>query len=226
MRKLLLFVFIPIIFIACTKRNLVIITPEYQSKFINAEELSIQFVPEKPVIEINDEIISSLGNGSNEEIYPVHFEKNFPKFVKQNSTFKQVNFSSDIYQFDEKELPINKKDTILFKIPSHTQDETKNDNTIGNTLLLEDVKIYQKKGKDDILIPTTTGTIFITGNDPLIIHVGNFLIWDNNQNRIVSYGKFEIRTKIKKNKVEETWADAFNALSRQIFSNSPFQNRK
>jgi hypothetical protein len=121
-------------------------------------------------------------------------------------------------------LPINKKDKILLKIPSYAKDETKNDNAIGNTLLLEDVKIYHKKGKDDILIPTTTGMIFITGNDPLIIHVGKFLIWDNNRNKIVSYGKFDIRTKIKKNKVEETWADAFNALSRHIFSNSPFQN--
>ena len=60
MKKHLVLVFIPIIFIACTKRNLVIITPEYQDKSINAEKLSIQFVPQKPEIEINADAFNAL----------------------------------------------------------------------------------------------------------------------------------------------------------------------
>jgi len=224
MRKYL-FIFVLIIFVSCTK-NLIKVTPEYQDKFINAGKLFIQFVPEKPEIEINDELISLLGTGSKEDIYLAYFEKNFSKFVKQNSTFKQVNISSDIRQFDEKELPLNKKNKILLKIPLHSKNEIITYDDTRYTILFEDIKIHYKKGDDDISIPTDSGIIFIGGDDPLIIQLGKFLIWDNNLDKIVSYGKIDIRTKVKRNQVEETWADAFNALSKHLFSNSPFQKRK
>ena len=224
MRKYL-FIFVLIIFVSCTK-NLIKVTPEYQDKFINAGKLFIQFVPEKPEIEINDELISLLGTGSKEDIYLAYFEKNFSKFVKQNSTFKQVNISSDIRQFDEKELPLNKKYKILLKIPLHSKNEIITYVDTRYTILFEDIKIHYKKGDDDISIPTDSGIIFIGGDDPLIIQLGKFLIWDNNLDKIVSYGKIDIRTKVKRNQLEETWVDAFNALSKHLFSNSPFQKRK
>jgi len=225
MIKYLLFIYVAIIFISCTT-NLIKITPEYQSKLIDAEKLFIRFIPEQPVIEVNDDLISSLGTGSKNEIYLSYFEKEFPKFVKQHSAFQQVTISSKEYQFDEREFFINSKDKILVKIPLHSKNKMLTNDDTGYTIFFEDIKIHHKRDDGDLSIPTDSGIIFIGGDDPLIIHVGKFLIWDNNLNKVVSYGKIDVRTKVKRNQVEETWADAFNALSKHLFSNSPFQKRK
>jgi hypothetical protein len=223
MKNYILYSFILIIFISCTK-NLIKITPEYHNKFIDAEKLYIQFVPEQPEIEINNNLISSLGSGSKNETYLSYFEKNFQKFVKQNAIFQQVVISSEEYQFEKKELFINTTDKIVLKIPLLSKNEKKTDDS-GYTLLLEDIKISHKKGESDRTIPIQGDIIFINGDDPIIIQLGKFVIWDNYLNKVVSYGIIDLRTKVKRNQVEETWADAFHALSKHLFSNSPFQKR-
>ena len=143
MKKYLLLAFTLIIFLSCTK-SLIQISPEYQNRYIDAEKLYIQFLPEQLVIEINDALISSLGTGSKNEIYISYFEKTFPKFVKQNSTFQQVLMTSKEYQFDEKEYNINDKEKILLKIPSHLKNETILDDHTGYSIILEDIKIHHK----------------------------------------------------------------------------------
>ena len=178
-------------------------TSEYQNKSIDAEKLFIRFVPEQPIIEVNDNLISSLGSGSKNEIYLSYFEKEFPKFVKQNSTFQQVLISSKEYQFNEREFFISNQDKILLKFPLHSNNEVLTDDT-GYTIFLEDIKIHHKKGDSDLTIPIDDGLIFIGGDDPIIIQLGKFLIWDNNQNKAVSYGQIDIRIKVKRNQVGET----------------------
>jgi len=88
------------------------------------------------------------------------------------------------------------------------------------------MKVYHKKDDNDLTIPIDGSLLFIGGDDQIIIQLGKFVIWDNNLSKVVSYGKIDIRTKVKRNQAEETWADAYNALSKYLFSNSPFQKRK
>ena len=224
MKKYLLFFFILIISMSCSNK-IMKVTPDYQSKFIDAENLFVCFVPEQPIIEISDNLISSLGTGSKNEIYLSYFGKSFQKFVKQNSTFKQVMVSSKNYQFNEKEFFVNSKEKMLFKIPLFSKNDIKTDDT-GYTLFLEDIKIHHKKGDDDSIMPSNYGVFFIGGDDPLIIQQGKFLIWDNSLNKVVSYGKIEIKTKVKRKQVEETWANVNSTLSEYLFSSGPFQKRK
>ncbi len=224
--KRIIFVLIITMFLGCSKSS-IIIMPEYKGKKIRDVSLAIESFPNSILIDNEDDVTDDLGEGNPTEIYYNFFKKNFRYYVRHNSYFKRVDFVEfqEKNNFEDVLLEINKKEKIKFKIP--TKDFVFGTDSLKHNFILfvKKLKIIRSAGQPGIPIVGANGIMMMTGGSgPSLNKTLTFLLWDNNESKIVTYGKASSTTGFAFAMTDGTWEHGINDLCKVLLKKSPFYN--
>ena len=180
-----------ILFSCAGTKTISVLTIDYLGKSLEAENLIVRSFFNEVVFKYGDAI-------PYKEKTELDFLNVFSESVKLHSTFDNVFVENiDTSSFDKKilELPNNKQVEISVPTTSLKIDKS------GYILFIEDYNIYYMDNP--------------TNNMTYKYHNMEFLVWDNNNGSIVSYGVLDFScTKFN---------TTFSTLIKLIFENSPFQ---
>ena len=223
MRFLIVLVVCLFVLTGCGK--MIFITPQYINKKIERKSLVVADM--EIFIDNPKDVADDLGEGNPRTIYKDFFEFNFKSEMTQLSTFEEVNFCTitNENEFIEQVFNIGKKDKIYMNIPSHNQ-VVKTDSIYGDFILfIQEFKVYRKGAN----IPNQTGITGVTwktnlGSQPDLRTTFNFVLWDNNQKQVVSYGKADCPTKFGFSMKYDTWERSITNIAKEILIDTPFEN--
>lgn len=202
--------------LACSTHKNFVITDDYARKKIKDKSLGIVYIPSEPVIESNyigTKFIEysdqkSIKDDDPKKAYKNIFTKNLIENLKKYSSFESIELLQPEIneQFKTVELTLDKKRKLKFLVPEDGY-KIKTDST----------------NPDFILFIQNLGLAYnqITFNyQYLPAHqYGKFLFWDNNQNKIVSYGEFDIASDFSNLSDAHKHIVVFYILNRTPFRN-------
>ena len=202
----------------------IVVSRDYNGRSLNAHNLNIQIMP----VDIDPDIEKSFGwaagADSGETGYVTFFKEHFPEFVLQYSSFRNVTFTEDFSSFTRDEFKLDRGNTVYLNIPATAESPDKSDEKASYTLILDNLILYRKKSSDDMIMPSRGTVLIIGGAEQKLCHSGTFLIWDNVNKQVVSYGKIDEKTKYEDQGIIGTCMKAFEKISRLIFMESPFRS--
>jgi len=174
-----------LLFLNCSSRY-AIISEEYEDKKIVGKSLAIVNLFSKPIIHNREEIKENLGDGIPEEVYLSFFKDRLVKELNNSGSFQSVNYLNDINKslFVDTELVVSNeyKMKMLLPISSIKIDTTKYD-----YLLFIDSLILSRQ-KASVLSFRHNNTSPSEEEFEKLYEELNFLLWDNSEAKIVSYG--------------------------------------
>ncbi len=148
------------------------------------------------------DVTDDLGEGNPKKIYHDYFEFNFIGKMAQLSTFEEVAFTKVINRddFSASVFDVAKKEKIYMSIPDDGQ-VAKTDSVYGDfVLFIEDYQVYRTDAvsQTQSFVSNANGMggswVGGGGSFPKLCHQFNFVLWDNNQKRVVSFGKVDSPT--------------------------------
>lgn len=224
MKRYLLIFFILLPFLFSCSGSRMVVSNDYKGKPLEAQNLNIQILP----VDIDPEIEKSFGwsndADSGETGYVTFLKEHLPEFILQYSSFQNVAFTDDYSAFSREEFELGRGNTIFLDIPESTERPDRGNIKATYTLILDDLILYLKKSSKDMIMPTGGTVLIIGGDEPKLCHSGKFLIWDNVNEQVVSYGKIDVKTKYEDQGIIGTCTRALEEISRLIFSKSPFRS--
>ena len=217
--KHIISILIVVAVIGCSSsNNLIHISKEYEDLKVENTDLVIIKLFEKPIIENAEDIKDALGEENIEDSYISYFNSKFPQCFKNFGSFNKVFYMKDISKttFKERVLNFNLTDSIRMILPL---DGT----TISNNNIIADYILFIDSLKSISLSAhfNATGTIH-TSSLPSLIHSLNFLIWDNRNGQVVSYGKIQEDHEFGMKAYKEYLDTILFNLTETIIKNSPF----
>lgn len=206
--------------IGCTQGS-VVVMKEYKAHKTMDKKVTIVKLFDKATILNTDDVVDDLGAGVPDEVYNTFFAENFTTEIQKNWCCNKAEFvgKEKISGLEEKELEINSKEKMKILLP---RENTK----IGTDSLASDFFLFIDK---PVILRTdgTTGTAIaggmLTGGSFAKLYQSiYFAIWDNNNARIVSYGKVEANSDIVFAMTKGNWESVLNKIAKQIVYFSPF----
>lgn len=225
---LVLFLFVSIL-TGCGK--MIYLMPEYVDMKIEGKTLVIADMD--IFIGNPKDVTDDLGEGNPQKVYREFFEYNFVGRMAQLSTFDEVHFAQIINkdEFSERVFEISKSDKIYMNIPSDGQ-VAQTDSLYGNFILfIQDYQVGRtdaKSGSAMVFTPNAGGGGSWSGGGggsfPDLRINFNFVIWDNDNKQVVSYGMVNCPTTFIFAMTTETWNTSITNIANWILADTPFEN--
>jgi len=207
------YIFTLFIIIASCQKTFVVI-PEYDGELIKNSSIFVK-VCNPPIINVSKDAFYFRGKGSSEKHYKSILFGELSISIRNAATFNKIYIDTSINSSHYKEItkPLSSEEEIKLMIPEDIKSLLKNKN-LKYSLFIQNLKIYPEE--EWIL------------TDPLrynqdIIHDGKYVIWDNEMNRMVSYGIFNSETAFLGKVNRRTWTKSIFNLIYTIFERTPFR---
>ncbi len=189
--------------------------PQYTGIKIENKNLVIENVE----VNINNpkDVIDDLGEGDPEKVYKDFFKVNIIDSLISNSTFSNVSFSTILNksEFQKRTFEFGKKEKISFIIPANGQ-VVKTDSVYGDIILfIQDYEVKRDVTKSDF-----EGR----GSYPYLGHTFKFVLWDNEQKQVISYGKVDEKTPFLFAMTRMIWATSIKHIMENLLKGTPFEN--
>ena len=197
----------------CSSRKNFVVMLEYEEQKITDKKLVIAPLIPEPIIENRMDIINKFGDGVPEKVYDKYFRIGIIKQLKRRSYFGEITFADiDTSNFINTELIINEKDTTSFIIPNSEMIFINDTVNTDFVLLIHDLIISQiiQGGSVHAVGPIMMGVPAYSNS----IQYAKYIIWDNNEKRLVKFGVFK------------TQGLLFGPMMKEILYDTPFENRK
>ncbi len=224
MKKNVAVVFILVLVLTgCTKN--IYLMPEYDNMKIKNKTLFI--VQPEIAIENPKDVTDDLGEGNPKKVYKDFFNTNFKLQMKELSTFNKVEFSqaNNHEKLYERKLSLSENNNIYINLP-HNGEIVEFDSIHADfVLLFEDYQTY-RKGAHDSNQTAITGITWKTnvGAQPALKTSFKYVIWDNNNGRIVAYGNIDSSSKFAFKMSTKTWYNSIRNILVDILIDTPFEN--
>lgn len=231
MKKVVILFVVVSILTSCAKT--IFIMPDYQNKKIEGKSLVIADV--NILVSNPMDVTDDLGDGNPKKVYKDFLTLNLTGRLSQFSTFNKVNFVAvtNKEDFSERVLEIDKDEKIYMNLPNNGQVVT-TDSIYGDfVLFLQDFQVLRKSGEGIapnavfMSSPGGGGSWMVSGGGgsvPDLRTMFNFVIWDNNEKRIVSYGKVDCPTPFAFAMTHKTWVSSISNISEKMLEGTPFEN--
>lgn len=227
MKKFYVLVLISVlILVSCGKTTFLM--PQYNDMKIHGKTLVIadfNILVGNPK-DVNDD----LGEGNPKTVYRDFFEFNFKGRMAQLSTFDEVEFNNILNrdEFPERVFDIGSKEKIYMNIPADGE-IARTDSLYGDFILfIQDYQVFRNNSGSgvQIMIPIGGSGNFAGGGGsmPDLRQTCNYVLWDNVEHQVVSYGKIDCPTPFAFAMTTDTWNDAVTNIAKVILQESPFEN--
>lgn len=230
MKKISFVLFVIVLLSSCAKT--IFLMPQYTNMKIESKTLVVANMD--MFVGNPKDVTDDLGDGNPKKVYQEYFEFNFKGKMSQLSTFREVNFVeiTNIDEFTEKTFEIDKKESIYMNIPEDGQ-ITKTDSVYGDfVLFIQEFQVYRNDGTSGsagvyVANAGGKGGSWVGGGGgsfPDLRTTFNFVLWDNENKNVVSYGKVNCPTTFAFAMTDQTWDSSITNLVKKILKNTPFEN--
>lgn len=206
------------LFIGCSVRTTVMME-EYEGQKLSGNDLAIIKVFDAPSITNYDDVTDDLGAGVPEEVYMNFFKENFIKSFHLYSPLNEIKFIDNFPKSNlvEKTLDISEKDKMRAYLP----DENKKIDSLNTDFILFLYNLSSNR------IAAQSGT-FVNGMQQggsfgKLYHQISFVLWDNEKNKLVSYGRVDEESTIVFGMTNGHWESVLDGIALKILRLSPFQ---
>ncbi|MEJ2054261.1 MAG: hypothetical protein P8X42_10105 [Calditrichaceae bacterium] len=208
----------------CSKTH-IIIMPEYKDIKVTEAVLAVAPFLEQPVIENESDFKDDFGEGDIPVNYQALLHKEFISYLQRYSRFSEINFAeyAEDVKFKLISLPLNKEETISFKLPETTE-TIRFDSLDGDYILFINKWIVSRRaGTPAVMVPGANGMMTSTGGTPpALVKNVTFLIWDNRKHKTVSYGKVTASQDVMFAMTKNTWYQCLEKVAKNMMKDSPF----
>lgn len=219
---------------SCSPKNTFIVSEYRDTKILDAN-LFISPITNTSVIQ-NEEIFAEIGLNILKEKFISTFSKNFIDNLISNSTFKKIEYlnNNTPLELETQFLDLNEKEVFNIDIPKRPIEfDLSGDIFI---LLLQELNIYFSKKEIESSKPgrkysitATSGeeAIFnkLKNHDYLITFQTKYVIYNNTQDKIVSYGFVLTEERYDNSKnVEQLIKIAIHTLVKDLLDGTPFNS--
>lgn len=226
-----------------------IVMPDYADTDLSEQSLAIHVSPGDFTIHNLRDVTRYMGIGIPIDRYWSFFAEEFPKSIKNQSTFRTVQFSTDVDSLAlvTRSLALESDALLLIDLPRNDQVISIGVESPDFVLFLREFSIFRRAADagrpvlrpeipdepDDVpgnRRPRTTrdpeneqvpeSEIWFTGMKfPKIINQCIYALWDNRSGRIVSYGEISVGAGGGK---DSPWEPNLDAIAQKILQESPF----
>lgn len=224
---------------------------EYEKARLSDKHLAIHTTPEDITIHNLRDVTRYMGIGIPMERYWAFFNEHFPKYIKDYSTFTEVQVQKTLAKsnFETRSLALQSDALLVMDLPRGGQILTVDGQTPDFILFMKEFSIFRREGDagrpvlrpeipdepDDVpgnRRPRTTRDpqkeqepeydILHTGvRFPKIIHSAIYTLWDNTEGQVVSYGEISVGRGGDK---DSPWELNLEMMAKKIMEKSPFKN--
>ena len=224
LKKEILLIGLIFLFFSCTNKNFIIL-PDYKKNSIKESTLLVMVV-DKPKIENSDDVTDDLGPGDPVDVYLKYFADKFPKYINQNTYITDIMIDTSFIKKNLKEelFKLKENDKVEIYVPTNKLSLKSNSSEPDFVLLIQDINIDRKYANSGATPPDSP--IQPAGAYLELVHNCKTLIWDNTQNKVVSYGKFKCSSAISFKMGKDNWDEILRNMVQLIFKNSSFKVKR
>ena len=214
-----MFLLFVILMISCSPAVNVVLMPEYKGLTYSGD-LTIGIYPDFYSIDIQNEssLNDDFGDGDSQEIFVKFLHKNLPTDLVNNSKFTNAIMmeKNENDNFNFKHFKIKDDISIDLVIPEEGKTfENKFEN-------LDFILFLQNLVTDEEYTFSYNATTNVNNSKRFLIMDFDYLIWDNHEGKVVSYGKGTAKHTVFLTMNENTWKNALKTLSQLCVKSTPF----
>lgn len=198
----------------------VVISNDYKNQKITGKNLMVVPLFIQPVILNPDDVVDDLGEGVPEEVYMSYFEEKFTDVFRKTKSFKNLSYSikKPYSRMTEKMLEINRAEKMKILLPEENSRFGDSENQSDFIIFLDNLQVTRKLGRTGMMI----GNVYTGGSAPTLFHKVYFVIWDVENNKIVSYGRVDDESVVFFAMTEGNWESVIQGIVYKILRYSPF----
>lgn len=162
-----------------------------------------------------------LGGGVPEEVFVKFARKELRAAMLEGSHFREIVLPDSVaaLAMKRRDLEVTEKLTVVIDLPLDGQRVQFDDRQVDFVLFLNRVE-----SKEEFTNIFNAATNSEDSERHLVIYF-QFLIWDNQQGQIVSYGGGQARDQVFIKMNENTWRNAIRNMAQDILKESPFDRK-
>jgi hypothetical protein len=198
---------------------------DYENKKIEGNRLAIVLEQKYLSVFNSDDVIDDIDEGDAEAILDEYFTLGLQSLISRHTTFKDIDIHReyDNANFSSKELKISEKKSISINLP----DEGDKIEISGNNeyvLIISSFKT-DDTGASSMIGIGTGGTYHAGGSSATLDYYLKYVLWDNTNGKIISFGDIEQKHAYFIIMSESTWRSAMNELVKKVFKDTPFYKK-
>jgi hypothetical protein len=187
--------------------------PGYESINTGTAHLGIILVPEHLRIANPSDVLDDLGKGTALEAYTNFFNAKFPAALDKYSNFNKISILTMPRRSEciDTVLHLNKYESLHSYIPAKAGF---GGDSIQYVLIIDNLSIFRKVIQGQAMVGS--------GSDNLI-HSGTFVMYDNINGRVVSFGTLYETSAVIFTMTQETWNTMLLHLANALSAKQPYR---
>ncbi|QQS34821.1 MAG: hypothetical protein IPM56_11175 [Ignavibacteriales bacterium] len=197
-----------------------ILTKEYSNQKLSDKTVSIVQLFEKPLISNKDDVLDDLGEGIPEEVYISFFKQNFINSFNTSNCCSEVNYFGRYSGSDltEQTLVVSDKEKLKILLPKENEGIKSDSLTAEFILFIDNLNVSRISGSSGYW----TGNQHSGGSFATLFHELTFALWDNQNQKLASYGRINEECAIPFGMTKDSWAMVIDGLVIKILEYCPF----
>jgi hypothetical protein len=199
---------------------------DYENKKIEGNRLAIVLEQKYLSVFNKDDVIDDIDEGDAEAILDEYFTLGLQSLISRHTTFKDIDIHRDYdnANFSSKELKISEKKSISINLPDEGNKIEISGNNNEYVLIISSFKT-DDTGASSMIGIGTGGTYHAGGSSATLDYYLKYVLWDNTNGKIISFGDIEQKHAYFIIMSESTWRSAMNELVKKVFKDTPFYKK-